>query len=419
MRHTKDTFEFFGPTMPAKQPVSTTPTIVRVPFDARRRLKNRYCQAHHSHEEHQRMMEFVHDHMRKTMGNSYMYSRHGGFSFQTFKKFREIRRANIRACEQAMLKYKTIFKKSQPLLMKRLSMFPVVMQHSQTNVAMQFIRILFRQPSSHISKGFVTRNVLDTHLQHGLGLGSRLGRQPLLAPLFSNRYIISTRPFSSSTVSVASLKSKSYVPASSNDTVDAPVAHSTVPRTGSYVHFDIEPKFSISEETNLNEDVVDTLAYELNAYADRLKRLAGDLQNLASMGHLPVSLEQGKALKVFFANCEPERLDQILTGAEVTEGTIRCQAAPHNSGYLGISDDNDEAVHSLFDFESSQSSSGLEYSMSRSWLSTSSSHEFVLEQLHMCDDISQAESLMLSTMPSLTNASSGETVSEVLSIQYA
>jgi hypothetical protein len=423
IRHTKESFEIFGPAVPSHPPVSTTPTFVRVPFDTRRRLKNRYCSAHHSREEQERMMNFVHDHMRKSMGNSYMYSRQGGFSLANLKKFREIRRANIRACEQAMLQYKLLCKKSQPLLVKKLSLFPVVMQRSSTDVAAQFVRMVFRQPPGHFAKGFVGRNVLDTHMQHGLGLGSRLGRVPFLAPLFSTRLAANIRQFSSTAVSAASLKSAIFARAAqrtrlpATDSTDSPAkTYTTVPQTGSYVHFDIEPKFSISEETKLSEDVVETLAHELNAYADRLKRLAGELQSLALMGHLPVSLEQGKALNVFFANCEPDRLDQILAGAEVTEGTIRCQAAPYSSAHLGINDVDDEETHRLFDFEHAQSSAELSFSMSRSWLSTASSHGFVLELPPACDGMSEAESGLLSSMPSLTDASSGETVSEVRSV---
>ncbi|KAF5096774.1 hypothetical protein D0Z00_002672 [Geotrichum galactomycetum] len=362
--------------------------------------------------------------MRKTMGNSYMYSHQGGFSLANLKKFREIRRANIRACEQAMLQYKLLCKKSQPLLVKRLSLFPVVLQRGSTDVAAQFVRMVFRQPPGYFAKGFVGRNVLETHTQHGLGLGSSLGRVPFLAPLLSTRPVANVRHFSSTAVSAASLKSavfaaqRTHLPASDSTEVPAKT-YTTVPQTGSYVHFDIEPKFSISEETKLSEDVVETLAQELNAYADRLKRLASELQSLASMGHLPVSLEQGKALNVFFANCEPERLDQILTGAEVTEGTIRCQSAPYTSAHLGINDVDGEAAQRLFDFEHAQSSAGPSFSMSRSWLSTASSHGFVLEQRPACDGMSEAESGLLSSMPSLTDASSGETVSEVRSVLYA
>ncbi|KAF7497901.1 hypothetical protein DV113_004079 [Geotrichum candidum] len=422
VRHTKESFEIFGPAVPQHPPVSTTPTFVRVPFDTRRRIKNRYCRGHHSHEEHERMMNFVHDHMRKSMGNSYMYSRQGGFSLANFKKFRKIRQANIRACEQAMLQYKVLCKKSQPLLIKRLSLFPVVLQRGSTSAVSQFVRVVFRQQPTSFSKGFVGRNVLDTHTQHGLGLGSGLGRVPLLAPLFSTRPPAYARHFSSTSVLAASLKSAVFsdMRRTASDNTEAPTkTYTTVPQTGSYVHFDIEPKFSISEETQLSEDVVETLAHELNAYADRLKRLAGELESLASMGHLPISLEQGKALNVFFANCEPDRLDQILTGAEVTEGTIRCQPTPYANAHMGINDVDGEATHPLFDFEHTQSSAELSFSMSRSWLSTASSHGFVLEQRPECDGMSEAESGLLSSMPSLTDASSGETVSEVQSVLYA
>ena len=104
------------------------------------------------------------------------------------------------------------------------------------------------------------------------------------------------------------------------------------------MHFDIEPKFSISEETQLSEDVVETLAHELNAYADRLKRLAGELESLASMGHLPISLEQGKALNVFFANCEPDRLDQILRELKSLTAPFGAQPTPYANAHMGIND---------------------------------------------------------------------------------
>lgn len=182
-----------------------------------------------------------------------------------------------------------------------------------------------------------------------------------------------------------------------------------VPSTGSYVDFDITPHLTIPSVTELTESVVDQVSNDLERFAEDLKRIAKDLRQVASLGELPVSVENGKALRVYFANCEPEQVQSLLASADVTQGIVRGQShSPILSPMEDFSDSSSYYASSTSEMVGGLSGSGDEFFYSQESLSGTEE----LNIPHIRGMASTSGSFVSIATPSLTNSPSQDTVSE-------
>lgn len=471
-RHTKESFEFLGPNIPKQPPPKTTPTFIRVPFDARRRLKTEHC--HQKYHEHERMMQFVCNRMHQTFdthaprhyggfGGASHYHRHhwrGRRWSRRFREFKELRKRNIEAYEAALKEYTATYRKSQPLLVLKLAQFPCYNSSSSTsalnsNNNKKFFRYLPAQKPPFI-KGFASQSLLSSQLSsriNNFGIRSLgLANIPQVREYSTHSvcfiytlYCLSLQPKIESAEkllhrSYASLSTSSLLQTASqtlNSLPSSPASVNTscaptlfdqdisqsqrqvqelqIPRTGSYVQFDMAPKFSLPEVSSLSEDILDTLTSELDSFAQKIRNLSQDLKNLSGLGHLPISIEENSnLLNVYFGNCEPERLGGLLCDVEVSQGTIRSQ----ESDYVGKIDraldyyQNGEEQISAAAAAASSSSSSSSHSSRMEYTSASE-----LELMQFEKEVRETSRGVnsMTSVPSLTNASSGDTVSEVSS----
>lgn len=183
--------------------------------------------------------------------------------------------------------------------------------------------------------------------------------------------------------------------------------HTQVPSTGSYVDFDITPHITVPSVTELSEEVVDQISDDLDRFADELKRIAKDLRQVASLGELPISVEHGKALRVYFANCEPEQVQNLLASADVSQGIVRRQSySPILSPVEDFSDSSSFYASSSSELAPSVSGDDFFYND----MSSSGSESFDIPRIRGMP--STARSFLSVATPSLTNSPSNETISE-------
>lgn len=154
---------------------------------------------------------------------------------------------------------------------------------------------------------------------------------------------------------------------------------------------------------------MDQISDDLDRFADELKRIAKDLRKVASLGELPISVEGGKALRVYFANCEPDQVHSLLASAEVSRGVVHQQSI---SSILSPMEDFSDSPSSYYLSSSASdrvpSASGDEFYYMNS---SSGSESFNIPNLRGFQSSNDGSFISVAT-PSLTNSPSNETVSE-------
>ncbi|QRG37041.1 hypothetical protein FDK38_001411 [Candidozyma auris] len=104
---------------------------------------------------------------------------------------------------------------------------------------------------------------------------------------------------------------------------DSSVPHASSASRGVYVDFKFGPRMLVPETTVLSADVVEEMIGGLQRYQQKLAEVQQDLARLSELGELPVQVlaEEG-VIRVFFPNCDRERLEMLLVEKNVSGGVI-------------------------------------------------------------------------------------------------
>lgn len=159
--------------------------------------------------------------------------------------------------------------------------------------------------------------------------------------------------------------------------------------------------------TQLTPDIVDRVTDDIERHIAELRAVADNIRRLASLGELPVSIED-RGIRVYFPNCEPEQVDSLLVSAEVTQGVIRSH---NDNNIISPIDSSSESAYYLNSesSDSASSSDGFYYndmeSVSRR-NSVSSSDSYDIARIR---GFSQGS---INTPPPLTSSASYDTFSE-------
>lgn len=115
--------------------------------------------------------------------------------------------------------------------------------------------------------------------------------------------------------------------------------------SGCYVDFHVEPKLLIPASTILNGEVLQELLDGLKRFERHLHLLQKDLANLSELGELPLKFVPCEnVIRVFFPNCDREKLHTLLVEKNVRGGIIyedltnECGQLEHDSSVTSISD---------------------------------------------------------------------------------
>lgn len=241
-------------------------------------------------------------------------------------------------------------------------------------------------------------------------------------PLNPPSFIFPRPSLESSTASYSTAASlKSSLPSLSEL---ARAFHAT-PETGSYVDFDLTPQITIPPVTQLSPDIIERVTDDIERHIAELRAMAENVRKLATLGELPVSVED-RSLRIYFPNCEPEQVNSLLNSAEVTQGVIRSH---NDSNIVSPVDSSSESSYILNTRSSSPSSSttsepysgdGFYYtdmeSVSRRNSISSSSGSWDITHLRGFGSPSAVTPSI--PAPSLTNSPSTETISEGSSYFY-
>lgn len=94
---------------------------------------------------------------------------------------------------------------------------------------------------------------------------------------------------------------------------------------GSYIEFSIFASLgsSFNHETVLSEETIDELLDDLDILIQRIQTLKQDLEKIFELGALPIKFIKSRwVLRVYFPNCEPEKLQKLCQEKNVMGGTI-------------------------------------------------------------------------------------------------
>lgn len=381
--------------------INPKPSLVRVPVDGRRPMKNRFSQQRFS----------------RACGANFS-AHHLGCRFFSSRPcnitslsttvyptaFRDFSKCVI-ARNLTSASWTSGYKKSKPLVLHHLDQAPNQFQLARRNALIfhngfRSIHTLRATTASH-----AMRIIWDGEFARSRRGTRPLGPPQLCFPSPSLSRVLGARPASTA----SSIPSLSQL---------ARAFHIQVPQTGSYVDFDLTPTITVPSVATLSEEVVDQLSDDLERFADELKKIAQDLRNVSRLGELPVSVEHGRALRVYFANSEAERVQSLLAEAEVTQGVVHNQSlSPILSPMEDFSDASGESFYasSLSSNMSSASDEFHYFQESSGSSSTSTPGDYEITNLRNIE--SSYGSYVSITTPSLTTAS--ETISDESSMLYA
>lgn len=92
---------------------------------------------------------------------------------------------------------------------------------------------------------------------------------------------------------------------------------------GSYVEFRLQPRLSVPGDTLMSAEVVSELLVNLKHFEKHICQLQRDLAQLAELGELPVQvLAATNTIRVYFPNCDRERLEALLCEKNVVLGIV-------------------------------------------------------------------------------------------------
>ena len=348
------------------------------------------------------------------------HSMHGGSPefFRPGLSFRE----RIRISRAQYEAYQAYVKSSRPLLTHKLSTFPVYQTPDKPSDSFSH-RFLGTQPAHSKHRSPYKRHSPALRLSYEVNCVIRAKPKFTAESTSSVPKFITSRPNTANTI-LSSLPKRRHSSSYPFQLSIPPVSqlvrafHSLLPRTGSYVDFSLTPRITIPKETQLTEEIVDQLTNDLDRFADELKKLSSDLRNISRLGQLPVSVENNQALRVYFANCEPDRLTNLLEGAEVTLGIVRSQNESSCSSDPFFSDTTSMSSWSILD-DTPDTSIASAPDLQEFYSVSETNSQFELNVANFRGMIPSIERSASSiTTPSLTSASSNETISEGSSMLY-
>lgn len=96
---------------------------------------------------------------------------------------------------------------------------------------------------------------------------------------------------------------------------------STTTSEGCYVDFQLSPTMAIPSATIMSAEVLAELLVSLKLYEKQIVALQRDLTRLSELGELPVRMVDG-AIRVYFPNCDREKVEALLLEKNVCGGMI-------------------------------------------------------------------------------------------------
>ncbi|EEQ36081.1 putative stationary phase protein [Clavispora lusitaniae] len=134
---------------------------------------------------------------------------------------------------------------------------------------------------------------------------------------------------------------------------------------GCYVDFQIQPRILIPQNTMMSPEVLSELLVNLKHFEKHIRDLQSDLARLGELGELPVQfLGAQNTIRVYFPNCDRERLETLLREKNVVNGVVyedysnECVELESSSSVSSLSDFD---ILSSFNLSSSASSDSDAY----------------------------------------------------------
>lgn len=92
---------------------------------------------------------------------------------------------------------------------------------------------------------------------------------------------------------------------------------------GCYVDFALGGDLSIPSMTFLTEEILSEISANLTYITRRINELKQDFKNLSELGELPIRyMELENVIRVYFANCDRDKLELLLKEKNIMGGTI-------------------------------------------------------------------------------------------------
>lgn len=114
---------------------------------------------------------------------------------------------------------------------------------------------------------------------------------------------------------------------------------------GCYLDFKLQPKLLVPASTMMSGEVLGELLVNLKHFELHIRELQRDLARLAELGELPLKV-LGDVIRVYFPNCDRDKLEQLLVEKNVVGGVIFEDFARE-----GASLEQDDAVTLVSDFD--------------------------------------------------------------------
>lgn len=104
---------------------------------------------------------------------------------------------------------------------------------------------------------------------------------------------------------------------SDDETITEAIVH------GCYVDFALGGDLSIPSMTFLTEEILSEISANLTYITRRINELKQDFKNLSELGELPIRyMERENVIRVYFANCDRDKLELLLKEKNIMGGTI-------------------------------------------------------------------------------------------------
>ncbi|KAI3404308.2 hypothetical protein KGF56_002828 [Candida oxycetoniae] len=90
-----------------------------------------------------------------------------------------------------------------------------------------------------------------------------------------------------------------------------------------HIDFPVNFTFSIPNETILTQDTLDEILFNIKTFEKKLNDFKADLTSIFELGELPIKyLSKQNVLRVYFANCDKERLSRLCNEKGIVGGFI-------------------------------------------------------------------------------------------------
>ncbi|WPK26909.1 hypothetical protein PUMCH_004277 [Australozyma saopauloensis] len=182
------------------------------------------------------------------------------------------------------------------------------------------------------------------------------------------------------TITSTSLRLNALLTQGFHDMVRVLANEASTVAEGCYVDFKLQPLVLIPEKTMMSADILAELQANLKHFERHLAQLQNDISQLSDLGELPLRYVSSEGIiRVYFPNCDRERLQILLREKNICSGVIYedfAQEAADLDRFTNVSSVSESDILSSYYLSSVESSSQSEDSDSNVLSLETSSSEF-------------------------------------------